>query len=84
MSESTPSGPAPVATELSKTYEPQSVESRWYDIWEKAGYFQPAKEGKPEFLKGNIRVTTLQNQQETIDAGGLVLTKHPVFIELVE
>lgn len=50
-----------------------------YILWS-----EPAKEGKPEFLKGNIRVTTLQNQQETIDATGLVLTKHPVFIEPVE
>ncbi len=33
--------------ELSKTYEPQSVDSRWYDIWEKAGYFEPNEKGKP-------------------------------------
>src|SRR5438067_1917621 len=34
-------------TELSKIYEPQSVEARWYEVWEKAGYFRPSKEGKP-------------------------------------
>jgi hypothetical protein len=50
-----------------------------YILWS-----EPAKEGKPEFLKGNIRVTTLQNQQETMDATGFVLTKNPVFIEPVE
>ena len=32
---------------LSSTYEPKNVESRWYEVWDKAGYFQPSKEGKP-------------------------------------
>ena len=26
-------------TELAKAYEPRDVESRWYPVWEKAGYF---------------------------------------------
>ncbi|MCG3205967.1 MAG: Valine--tRNA ligase [Elusimicrobia bacterium] len=32
---------------IASTYDPKIVESRWYDVWDKAGYFQPAKEGKP-------------------------------------
>src|SRR4051812_41630487 len=32
---------------LSKAYEPKSVEARWYDVWEKSGYMQPAPKGKP-------------------------------------
>ncbi len=39
--------PESPASALSKTYDPTSVESRWYDIWEKAGYFQPTEKGKP-------------------------------------
>jgi len=37
-------------TELAKAYEPRDVESRWYPVWEKAGYFiaDPAS-GKPRF-----------------------------------
>ena len=31
----------------SKPYDPKNVEGRWYEVWEKAGYFQPATEGKP-------------------------------------
>src|ERR1044071_9205658 len=56
MSDNTPPAEAvsTASTELSKIYEPQSVESRWYDIWEKAGYFAPpeasAKGGKPSYV----------------------------------
>lgn len=32
---------------LSSAYDPKNVESRWYDIWDQAGYFQPSKDGKP-------------------------------------
>ncbi len=39
--------PETSGSELSKTYEPQSVESRWYDVWEQAGYFKPPETGKP-------------------------------------
>src|SRR5580765_6909984 len=35
--------------ELGKTYEPHEVESRWYPIWEKAGYFQPDLKKKNPF-----------------------------------
>src|SRR5262245_42397533 len=47
MSENASSVDASASAELSKTYEPQSVDSRWYDIWEKAGYFKPASTEKP-------------------------------------
>ncbi len=32
---------------LSSAYDPKNVESRWYDVWDKAGYFQPSTDGKP-------------------------------------
>jgi len=32
--------------EISKTYEPQSLEKKWYEFWEKGGYFKPA--GDPQ------------------------------------
>ncbi len=32
---------------LSSAYDPKNVESRWYEVWDQAGYFQPAKDGKP-------------------------------------
>jgi valyl-tRNA synthetase len=28
--------------EISKTYEPQLLEKKWYEFWEKSGYFKPA------------------------------------------
>jgi len=31
--------------ELSKSYEPAPIENRWYDIWEKSGYFTPKCNG---------------------------------------
>src|SRR5689334_13132012 len=31
----------------SSAYEPGTVESHWYDVWDKAGYFQPSSDGKP-------------------------------------
>ncbi len=39
-----------MARELSKVYEPQQVESRIYDMWEKGGWFQGKKrEGRKPF-----------------------------------
>ena len=35
------------SSDLSTTYDPNSVESRWYDVWDKTGYFQPRSTGKP-------------------------------------
>ncbi len=37
-------------TEAAKGYEPKEVESRWYDVWEKGGYFKASGSGeKPPF-----------------------------------
>jgi valyl-tRNA synthetase len=32
-------------TELSKAYEPHSVEEKWYPIWKQRGYFKPGGDG---------------------------------------
>ncbi|MEX2131888.1 MAG: valine--tRNA ligase [Pseudohongiellaceae bacterium] len=32
---------------MDKTYQPQQLESHWYETWEKQGYFVPAGDGKP-------------------------------------
>src|SRR5689334_20710126 len=37
----------PSDSSLSKTYDPQLVESHWYEVWDQAGYFQPGPKGKP-------------------------------------
>lgn len=37
----------PTSATASTAYEPNSVESKWYDVWDKAGYFQPTNDGKP-------------------------------------
>jgi valyl-tRNA synthetase len=36
-----------MSEELGKQYEPQALESKWYDLWETSGYFQadPKREG---------------------------------------
>lgn len=31
---------------LEKVYNPVNVERRWYDIWEKNGYFSPSDQEK--------------------------------------
>lgn len=31
----------PILMELPKTFEPQPIEERWYQIWQSAGYFEP-------------------------------------------
>ena len=32
---------------LNKTYDPSSIETRWYDFWEQNGHFAPSGEGAP-------------------------------------
>ena len=32
--------------EISKTYSPQEIEKKWYDIWNERGYFKPKDEGE--------------------------------------
>ena len=32
---------------MDKTFNPQTIEKRWYDEWEKRGYFAPTGEGEP-------------------------------------
>ncbi len=34
------------ATELAKRYDPKDFEQRWYEYWEKRGYFTPAGDGE--------------------------------------
>ena len=34
---------------LDKTYDPRRIESRWYQFWEKAGYFAPADSEAPPY-----------------------------------
>ncbi len=33
----------PESAELAKSFEPAQIESRWYDLWEKRGYFQAGR-----------------------------------------
>ena len=32
---------------MDKTYDPHSIEQRWYETWEREGYFTPSGKGKP-------------------------------------
>jgi valyl-tRNA synthetase len=32
---------------MDKTYNPHTIEQRWYETWEEAGYFAPAGQGEP-------------------------------------
>ena len=32
---------------MDKTYDPHSIEQRWYETWEQEGYFAPSGEGEP-------------------------------------
>ena len=34
---------------LDKIYDPSRIESRWYRVWENAGYFAPANSGAPPY-----------------------------------
>jgi len=34
-------------TTLDKTYDPHAIERRWYDHWERSGYFAPQGDGPP-------------------------------------
>src|SRR5688572_5094262 len=58
-----------VRPELSKTYDPTSVESRWYEVWDKAGYFKPAAKGEsfvivipPPNVTGSLHMGHALNQ----------------------
>jgi valyl-tRNA synthetase len=39
--------------QLEKTYDPEQVEGRWYEVWEQGGHFQP----KPNAEKGTYTIT---------------------------
>lgn len=32
---------------MQKTFDPQNIESKWYQTWEEAGYFKPSRKGEP-------------------------------------
>jgi len=32
---------------MEKSYQPDAIEGRWYQVWEKNGYFSPAEQGQP-------------------------------------
>ncbi len=32
---------------MEKTYDPQAIETHWYELWEKNGYFKPSGSGEP-------------------------------------
>ena len=32
---------------MDKTYNPHTIEQKWYETWEKAGHFEPSGEGQP-------------------------------------
>lgn len=32
---------------MEKTYQPDSIETRWYQHWESQGYFKPSGSGRP-------------------------------------
>ncbi len=34
---------------MDKTYDPHSLEQRWYNIWEERGYFEPASQGENSY-----------------------------------
>src|SRR5258705_2645980 len=42
--------PKMIETELSKIYDHTLVERRWYDHWEKSGYFRPREGEGPSFV----------------------------------
>ncbi|KAG4081020.1 hypothetical protein HA402_010191 [Bradysia odoriphaga] len=53
MTQAAPSNPAPNTSanevqELSKSFEPAELESRWYAEWERRGYFQAGQHAKTE------------------------------------
>ncbi|MCK5834070.1 valine--tRNA ligase [bacterium] len=35
-----------MSSDLNKTYDPKSTESKWLEFWEAGGYYKPAKKGK--------------------------------------
>ena len=38
---------------MAKGYQPENIESRHYERWEKAGYFKPAAQGQPHWRDDN-------------------------------
>ncbi len=38
---------SPYSRDMDKTYEPHSIEQRWYEFWEGHGHFRPSGEGTP-------------------------------------
>ncbi len=38
---SAPTDSSPITMDLTKSFDPQPIENRWYSIWESAGYFNP-------------------------------------------
>ncbi|MCP4046141.1 MAG: class I tRNA ligase family protein, partial [Gammaproteobacteria bacterium] len=32
---------------MEKSYQPDAIERRWYQVWEENGYFSPKQEGQP-------------------------------------
>lgn len=38
-----------MATELAPRYDASTVESRWYETWERAGLFSPKEDGRPRY-----------------------------------
>ena len=32
---------------MEKTYDPETIEQRWYSVWEASGNFKPSGKGKP-------------------------------------
>ena len=42
--------------ELKKSYSPEEIEDKWYDTWERNGYFKPDQgaEGSPFCISSTI------------------------------
>ena len=57
-------------TELSKTYEPKNVETKWYQVWEKGGYFKANHfQAYLEHLLSYVDVSKLKPLKVVINAG---------------
>ena len=44
---------------MDKTYNPHSIEQRWYETWEQAGYFAPTGQGEPYCIMIPVSYTHL-------------------------
>ncbi len=72
MTEMNTGAPAETAADrssLAKAYEPKNVESHWYDVWDKAGYFKPSDKGEsyvivipPPNVTGSLHMGHALNQ----------------------